>query len=152
MSARGPGKPQIRQFPLLAVSGCNQIKGLHRRAPCAARMSRPSLFLRSFSKVPPRVECKLAQTVPHLCGNDPPPPPRALMSRPALGCGAAKRANATSGHQRYRGPGKASGDDIMAVLLLTADYQLWDPREAHTSSTLGNRQKIFRTPCKSYLN
>ena len=31
--ARGPGKPQIRQFPLLAVSGCNQIKGLDRRAP-----------------------------------------------------------------------------------------------------------------------
>ena len=74
------------------------------------------------------------------------PAPRALMSRPALGCGAAKRANATSGHQRYRGPGKASGDDIMAVLLLTADYQLWDPREAHTSSTLGNRRKIFEEP------
>ena len=82
------------------------------------------------------------------------PPPRALMSRPALGCGAAKRANATSGHQRYRGPGKASGDDIMAVLLLTADYQLWDPREAHTSPTLGNRRKILETirpPLKKLL-
>ena len=136
---------------MLAVSGCNQIKGLHRRA---RRMSRQSLFLRSFTKLPPRVECKLAQTVPHTFAAHRTIRPRALMSRPALGCGAAKRANATSGHQRDRGPGKASGDDIMAVLLLTADYQLWDPREPHTSPTLENRQKIFGTfkrPLKELL-
>ena len=77
------------------------------------------------------------------------PAPRALMSRPALGCGAAKRANATSGHQRYRGPGKASGDDIMAVLQLTADYQLWNPREDRTSSSLGNKEK-FRDPLGNF--
>ena len=116
MSARGPGKPQIRQFPLLAVSGCNQIKGLDRASLRGCR-GRPSSYARSAThrersaNWPKR--CRTFAGI--IC-----PRPRALMRRPALGCGAAKRPNATSGHQRYRGPGKASGDDIMAVLRLNS--------------------------------
>ena len=114
--ARGPGKPQIRQFPLLAVSGCNQIKGLDRASLRGCR-GRPSSYARSAThrersaNWPKR--CRTFAGI--IC-----PRPRALMRRPALGCGAAKRPNATSGHQRYRGPGKASGDDIMAVLRLNS--------------------------------
>ena len=52
--ARGPGKPQIRQFPLLAVSGCNQIKGLNRPfSKCGCR-GRPSSYARSPTHREPR--------------------------------------------------------------------------------------------------
>ena len=157
-SARGPCKPQIRQFPLLAVSGCNQIKGLDRqqtqllaRRGCrglASSYARSARSHREWSANWPK-RCRTFEG-----GYDPPPPPRALMSRPALGCGAAKRANATSGHQRYRGPGKASGDDIMAVLLLTADYQLCGtPRKLTLRRPLGtaeNLRNLWGPPWKSY--